>query len=109
MRCLGKTFNSKEGDDSRDGGVKLVGARSNELGLDAHSVVELTTHQVLSPWIPTRRHIRPLVLSPYLCTCSADLSFCSELGGVGLEEVDAFVGLNGIDTLLSTCFPNLNV
>jgi len=42
LRYLGKAFNSKEGDDSRDGGVKFVGFRFNELGLDAHSIVELT-------------------------------------------------------------------
>jgi len=33
-----------------------------------------------------------------LCTCSADLSFCSKLGGVGQEEVNACVRLDGADT-----------
>ena len=33
-----------------------------------------------------------------LCTCSADLSFCSELSGVGLNEVDACIGLDSVDT-----------
>jgi len=44
-----------------------------------------------------------------LSTCSADLFFCSELGGVGLEEVDACVGFDGFDTWLSIYFPDLNV
>ena len=39
---FGQTFSSKEGDDSRDIGIKLVSFGSNELGLDAHSTVGLT-------------------------------------------------------------------
>jgi len=42
LRCLGKAFSSKERDDSRDGEVKFVGSGSNELGLNAHPIVELT-------------------------------------------------------------------
>jgi len=33
-----------------------------------------------------------------LCTCLADLSFCLALDGLGLEEMDACVGFDGIDS-----------
>jgi len=57
--------------------------------------------------IITPKHIRNGLIG--LCTCLADLSFCLELGGVGLKEVDACVGFDGVDLWLSTCFPDLNV
>jgi len=39
MRCLGKAFNSRGGDDSMEG-VKFVGSRFSEVGLDAQFTTE---------------------------------------------------------------------
>jgi len=40
LRCVGKTFNSKEGEGSLEGGVKFIGYTCGEIGGPIHSTFD---------------------------------------------------------------------
>jgi len=42
LSCVGKAFNSKEGEGSLDGGVKFIGSTFGEIGFDAQFTANST-------------------------------------------------------------------